>query len=147
VKQDQCTVISSAFRPYLDDVSRRIDEREEQSLHTAWHRFLDGGQASGIFVAPARRPQPPSIPWRQVNINHTLHDTDLMLLHQFAFPSRELESGSSAVLGVRCAYGVSIMVSQLGCQVLETPRTQGHTPTLLCLPDEGAIRAAIAASG
>jgi hypothetical protein len=136
-------VINNSLRPYLDDLSRRIDEREEAALHSAWHKFLDGGLNTGVFVPPARVPKPPAIAWPEVAINDTLHDPDLMLLHQFAVPSHELAQGSTAVLNVRCSYGVSIMVSQLGCEVLEMPRAQGDLPTPRPLPDEAAIRAAI----
>jgi hypothetical protein len=135
--------MTNELRPYLEDLSRRIDEKEEASLHEAWHAFLDGKVRSGVFVPPRRVPKPPAVPWPDIKINDTLHDPELLLLHQFAFPSSALAQGSSAVLNVRCSYGVSIMTSQLGCEVVEMPREQGDLPTARPLPDEAAIRAAI----
>ena len=136
-------MISVQLRTCLDDLSRRIDEEEEAALHEAWHGFLEGRVTSGVFVPPRRTPKPPGVAWPDININDTLHDLDLLLLDQFAVPSRELERGSSMILNVRCNYGVSIMVSQLGCPVVEMPREQGNLPTAQPLADEAAIRAAI----
>jgi len=136
-------MISAQLRACLDDLSRRIDEKEEAALHAAWQGFLEGGVKSGVFVPPRRTPKPPGVVWPAININDTLHDLDLLILDQFAVPARELERGSSMILNVRCNYGVSIVTSQLGCVVVEMPRTQGNTPTTQALPDEAAIRAAL----
>ncbi|MCC6579377.1 MAG: hypothetical protein IT440_02985 [Phycisphaeraceae bacterium] len=124
----------------LDDLAQRIDETEEQAIHAAWDRFLDDRIGTGFFVPPSRQKKPPRTPWPNVVINDTLHDPDLMLLQQFGFVSDALTHGGNGTLQVRCNYGVSIMSSQYGCEVVEMPREQGNTPTNHPLPDLDAIR-------
>jgi len=66
-----------------------------------------------------------------------------MLLQQFGAVSGVLARGGDKALGVRCNYGVGIMASQLGCDVVEMPREQGNTPTARPLGGMDAIEAAI----
>lgn len=129
---------------YLDDLAQRIDEDEEQALWQAWRDFTDDKVGRGVFVPPNRTPKPPAIDWPQLNINDALHDPQLMVLDEFRKKvSEPLAGGSNQLLGVRCNYGVSIMTSQLGCEVVEMPREQGNTPTTLALGGVDAIHRAI----
>jgi len=146
------------FGPYLDDLASRIDADEEARVHESWIDFLEGrlaGRLGGAepFVPPARVPRPAGIDWPRIHINDALADLDTMVLHQLAMVSDALASGSNAILNVRTNYGVSIMTSQLGGEVVVMSREQGNLPTTLPLGGrdpsregttrEAAIRAAV----
>ncbi len=127
----------------LDDLAARIDEAEEARLHEAWRGFLDGELSTGTFSPPRRTPRPPRCHWPTVTINQALRDPEAMLLNQFGAASKVLANGGASVLNVRCNYGVSIMTSQLGCEVVEMSDEQGDLPTTQPLAGEAAIRDAV----
>lgn len=127
----------------LDDLASRIDEDEEAALWREWEGFLDGKLSTGYFTPPHRQPRPAKIEWPRVGINDALADPELMLLSEFAVVSRMLESGDNGILSVRCNYGVCILASGWGCEVIYMPPQQGNTPTCASLGGEDAIRAAI----
>ena len=134
------------FTPYLDDLASRIVPDEEERVHAAWKRFLDGsGDASDPepFVPPARTPRAPTVEWPVIHINDALGDIDLMVLHQLSLVSAALASGSNGILNVRSNYGVSIMTSQLGCEVVMMPREHGNLPTTRALAGPDPIRRAL----
>ena len=136
------------FTSYVDDLARRIDPDEEARIHRAWHDFLDGRLAGTIasgepFVPPARVPKPATVEWPRLHINDGLADIDSMVLHQLSMVSDALAAGSNAILNVRTNYGVSIMTSQLGCEVVIMSREQGNLPTTRPLAGDDPIRAAI----
>ena len=123
--------MNEVLRRCLDDLAARIDEGEEQRLRDAWVGFLEGHCSDGPFVPPRRTPRPARIVWPELhaNDNAVLRDPDAMLLAQFRAVSQALEQGGNGVLNVRCNYGVSIMASQLGCEVAVMPDAQLNTPT------------------
>jgi hypothetical protein len=126
------------FAPYLDDLASRIDADEEARIHESWIDFLEGrlaGKLGGAepFVPPARVAKPAGIDWPRIHINDALADVDTMVLHQLSMVSDALAAGSNAILNVRTNYGVSIMTSQLGCEVVIMSREQGNLPTTLPL--------------
>ena len=133
--------------PYLDDLASRIDPNEETRIHDAWVGFLEGRpgslDATGAFVPPARAPRPATVRWPGIHINDALEDIDLMVLHQLSMVSAALEAGSNAILNVRANYGVSIMTSQLGCEVVVMAREQGNLPTTRPLAGPDPVRAAL----
>lgn len=134
------------FTPYLDDLARRIDPAEEERIHAGWIDFLEGrleGQIDGAFVAPSRAPKPPTIDWPQIHVNDALADIDTMVLHQLSLASDVLAGGGNSILNVRTNYGVSIMTSQLGCEVVTMAREQGNLPTTRALTGDDPIRAAL----
>jgi len=146
------------FAPYLGDLSSRIDPDEEARVHGEWIDFLEGRLAGRLgagepFVPRRRTPRPAGIEWPEIHINDALADLDTMVLHQLSLVSDALAAGSNAILNVRTNYGVSIMTSQLGCEVVTMAREQGNLPTTLPLGGrdpalagttrEAAIRAAV----
>ncbi len=134
--------------PYLDDLASRIDPEEEQRIHLAWIDFLEGRLEARLgstasFVPPGRTPRPAGIDWPSVHINDALADIDTMVLHQLSMVSEAIASGSNSILNVRANYGVSIMASQLGCEVVIMSREQGDLPTPRPLAGEDPIRKAL----
>jgi len=127
----------------LADLEARIDPAQEQAHFDAWKAFLDDEIGAGFFAPPARTPAPPSIAWPDVHINDALDDPELMLLSQFRMVSDVLAAGGSAALNVRTNYGVSIMASQYGCEVIQMDREQGDLPTARALGSRDAVRAAL----
>lgn len=127
----------------LEDLASRIDEDAEAKHRDAWLNFVNDDHGEGCFVPPIRTPNPPKTDWPEVNVNDALHDTELMLIQQFKAVSNVLEKGEISALTVRCNYGVSIMASQWGCEVIEMPRDQGDLPTPAALPSRDAVRSAI----
>lgn len=135
--------MNSQLERCLDDLAGRIDEAEEARVRGAWEAFCDGALTTGYFTPPPRVARPAKIDWPAVLINDALGDLDLMLLSEFRKVSDVLSAGGSAILNVRCNYGVSILASGLGCEVLIMPAHQGDTPSAASLGSEAAIRAAI----
>lgn len=136
------------FTPYLDDLARRIDPEEEARIHAAWQGFCDGALEGTIepghpFVPPARKPKPPYIEWPAIHINDAIEELDTMVLHQLSLVSDAIAAGSNMILNVRTNYGVSIMTSQLGCEVVIMDRKFGNLPTTRPLAGTDPIRAAI----
>lgn len=127
----------------MDDLASRIDEDQESAIHAAWEGFLNGNVTEGYFKPPVRMPVAPNVDWPVYPVNDTLHDPQLMVLDQFRRVSDVLTQGGHAILNVRCNYGVSILTSQLGCEVIEMPVGQDNTPTTQALTGEDAIRDAI----
>jgi hypothetical protein len=127
----------------LDDLASRLDENQEMQIHAVWEGFLHGDVKEGFFRPPHRKPSPAKVDWPKIPINNTLHDPQLMVLDQMYKVSDVLAKGGNAILNVRSNYGVSIMVSQLGCEVIEMPPQQGNTPTAMALGSEDAIREAV----
>lgn len=122
------------FSPFLSDLASRIDPDEEARVHAAWIDFLEGRyRGPDPFTPPTRTPRPPAVDWPRIHINDALADIDTMVLHQLSMVSDVLAHGGSQVLNVRANYGVSIMTSQLGCEVVTMAREQGNLPTTLPL--------------
>jgi hypothetical protein len=140
--------VVSDLTPFLDDLAARIDPDEEQRIHAAWIDFLEGRLAGTLapsqpFVPPSRTAKPPAVEWPELHINDALADIDTMVLHQLSMVSSVLARGGNAILNVRTNYGVGIMTSQLGCEVVIMSREQGNLPTTRPLAGPNPIRAAI----
>lgn len=135
--------MNEVLRRCLDDLSARIDEAQEEMIVRGWEGFLRGDVKDGYFTPPKRKARPAQVNWPVPLVNDTLHDPELMVLDQFRRVSDVLVGGGNAILNVRCNYGVGIMTSQLGCQVIEMPAGQDNTPTTMALDGEDAIRAAV----
>ena len=127
----------------LDDLASRIDEEHEAAIHASWDAFVEGQIDEEIFFPCQRVTSASKVDWPQIPVNQTLHDPQLMAMSQFKAVSDVLASGANFLLNVRCNYGVSIMTSQLGCQVVEMPEGQNNTPTTMALGSEDAIRRVI----
>jgi hypothetical protein len=140
--------MNEVLRRCLDDLSARIDEQEEDRLTAAWADFLEGRCRANPFVPPTRKPKPPTVAWPDIHVgdNAVLHDRDTMMLAQFKAVSDILAGGYDSTLSVRCNYGIAIMASQLGCEVVEMPPQQFNTPTAWHLshsrPDGDSVAAA-----
>jgi hypothetical protein len=128
------------LEPCFEDLESRLDPEQEERHFEAWRAFLDDELSTGVFEAPAREPAPPRVEWPDVHINDALDDPDFMLLSQFRAVSDVLASGGSAALNVRANYGVSIMASQYGCEVVQMDREQGDLPTARALGSRDAVR-------
>jgi hypothetical protein len=124
----------------LDDLANRIDEKQEEAVHASWDAFLANRITDEIFTPIKRASSPTRVDWPTTPVNQTLHDPQLMAMSQFKGVSDVLEKGGNSLLNVRCNYGVSIMTSQLGCQVVEMPDGQDNTPTTMALNGEEALR-------
>ncbi len=125
----------------LEDLESRLDKDQETAHITAWREFLDGDIAGDKpFVPPARRPAPPTIDWPDVHINDAQDDPEQMLLSQFRGVSDILAQGWNTALSVRCNYGVGILASQCGCNIVQMDREQGNLPTSIPLGSRDAIR-------
>jgi len=123
----------------LADLEARIDEDQEQANFDAWRAFLDDELTEGIFTPPARKPAWPQVDWPSVHTNDAQAEAELMLLSQFGTISAVLASGRSSALGVRCNYGVGIMASQFGCEIVLMPREQGNLPAPRPLGADAAL--------
>ena len=141
-------ITASLLDRCLEDLASRIDPEEEARVHQAWIDFLEGRMAHRLdqgerFVPPFRTPRPPTVEWPQIHVNDALADIDTMALHQLSMVSDTLAAGGNTILNVRTNYGVSIMTSQLGCEVVIMSREQGNLPTTRPLTGTDAIRAAV----
>jgi len=127
----------------LEDLEERIDPAQEERLARGWKAFLDGELDHGFFVPESRVPAPTAVDWPEVHINDALDDRDMMVLSQMRGVSDVLATGGNAPLTVRCNYGVSIMASQYGCEVVQMDREQGNLPTARSLGSREDIRRAV----
>ncbi|TFH66480.1 MAG: hypothetical protein E4G90_03320 [Gemmatimonadales bacterium] len=134
------------FTPFLEDLTARMEDEVEAGIRQAWINFREGRSGLGAdepFVPPSRAPKPPMVQWPEIHINDALGDIDLMIMHQLSMVSASLAAGSNGILNVRSNYGVSIMASQLGCEVYIMPRKHHNLPTPRPLPGPDPIRRAI----
>ncbi|MBN1878138.1 MAG: hypothetical protein JXA33_28210 [Anaerolineae bacterium] len=118
---------------YLDDLERRIDIQEEDTLWGAWRAFVDGEFRGDIFSPRRARQSPPGLEWPRVPINDALEDYDLMALHQFETCSRMLAEGTGALMCVRCNYGTGIMPTLFGADLFVMDKAMDTLPTSIPL--------------
>lgn len=134
-------VHTASLESCLADLEARIDEAREAANVAAWRTFLDGDwNGPGPFRPPRRQPAPPTIEWPTVHINDAQNDPEAMLLEQFRGVSETLAAGGGGALNVRCNYGVGILASQCGCDIVQMDREQGNLPTSIPLGSRDAIR-------
>ena len=123
--------ISSAIRPYLEDLERAIDESVEAALYADWQRFADGRHtATDIFSPRRRRPLAPmTLAWPKVLMNPAFEDFDLMAVRELAGCRRLLAEDGGSPLSVRCNYGTGIMPSLFGAAVYMMDASIDEKPT------------------
>ena len=127
----------------LDDLSRRIDERQEQANLTEWISFLNDGWREETFSPTPRKAAPPQVHWPQVSVNEAIADFDSMLLQQFKTCSDVLGAGGTNRLCVRCNYGTAILPSLFGCETFSLSDEANTLPTSRSLGGRDRIRAAV----
>lgn len=133
------------LEPYLEDLEQRLDPKQEERHFTAWKEFLDGELDRGVFSPPRREPAPPRIEWPTIVLNDALDDIDLMVLRELKQVSDVLAAGGPAVLNVRANYGVVILASQYGCEVVRMAPQLDTLPTVRPLGSRDALKRAVAA--
>jgi hypothetical protein len=125
----------------LDDLARRIDEREEQANLAAWIDFLEDRREEDVFYPPARKARPTRVDWPTVSVNQAIRDPRAMLLQQFAGCSGAISSGSGARMNVRCNFGTGIMPSLFGCRTFMMDEDLNVLPTGVPLGSADKVRA------
>lgn len=129
---------------HLDDLEARIDPEVEGALHDDWARFTEGKFRGDYFAPGRKRKAPARIEWPRVSINDTLDDFDLMALHQFRVASDSLANGDGALMWVRCNYGIGILPSVFGAEIIAMDRGMDTLPTARPVPGgKDAIRKCI----
>jgi len=114
MKVDQMETI---LKTCLDDLSRQIDEKQEEQYRQAWRDFWEKGGDAAAWLAPSRRPAPPRTAWPEITVNQALEDSTAMLLQQFKLCSNVLAAGGNTALNVRCNYGTVIVPSLFDCRL------------------------------
>jgi len=133
------------LEPYLEDLEQRLDPDTEQRHFEAWKRFLDGELEHGVFTPPRREPAPPRIDWPTIPLNDALDNVDLTVLRELKQVSDVLAVGGSAVLNVRANYGVVIITSQYGAEIVRMAPELNTLPTVRPLGSREALKRAVAA--
>jgi len=131
-----------SLTPYLEDIERRLDEREETAIYEAWVRFANGEAEPGkSFVPPARTPRPSALEWKHVNVNDAVADEDLMILSQLERCHVALSDPSNTLMIMRPNYGVGIISSMFGAEKFIMPYEMDTLPNVRALRGgEDAIR-------
>ena len=127
------------LRSCLDDLSRRIDERQEQHHRQQWHAFVHGQWKQDVFAPMPRKPAPPQVNWPAISVNTAFNDFEAMLLQQLGGCSRSVDGGA-APLNVRCNYGTSIIPSLFGVELFMMAEEANTLPTSHPLRSTDAIR-------
>lgn len=128
--------------PYLEDIERRLDEREETAIYDAWKTFALGKWEKGnCFEPPKRTPKESGILWKHVNINDAVADEDLMILSQLERCHAALCSGGNTMMNMRPNYGVGIISSMFGAKKFIMPYEMDTLPNVYALENgEEAIQ-------
>jgi hypothetical protein len=125
--------------PFLDDLERRINPDEEETLLKEWRKFADGNASSAPFHPTPRTPRPSKISWPNISINDALQDLDLMIISQLKMCHDKLCEGSSQVMVIRANYSIGIIPSMLGCRVFMMPKETNTLPN--AYPLDGGVSA------
>lgn len=102
--------------PYLEDIERRINEKEEEAIWSAWRAFAECRNTQSPFNPPARTPSESSLDWKHVNVNDALADEDCMLLSQLERCHAALSSRSNTLMMMRANYGVGNIARLFGAE-------------------------------
>lgn len=123
--------------PYLEDIERRIDEREEQSIYDAWLSFANGTNSQTPFCPPVRTPHgdDTALDWKKINVNDALADEDLMILSQLYRCHVMLSERSSTQMIMRANYGVGNISRMFGAKPFLMPYETNTLPNVY--PIEG----------
>ncbi len=120
--------------PYLEDIERRIDEKEEEAIYRAWVDFSAGNAPVGEdFRPPRRKPKESGQVWKHVNVNDTLADEDLMILSQLENCNSSLGRSSDSSMRIRANYGVGIIASLFGARKFIMPYDMDTLPNVRCI--------------
>lgn len=103
--------------PYFEDIERRIDEEQEESIYQAWKGFAMGNAAKGMpFTPPARVPSKSSLTWNHIHVNDALEDEDVMILSQLERCHHALSNPTNTLMMMRANYGVGNIASLFGAK-------------------------------
>lgn len=102
--------------PYIEDIERRLDEKQEQAIYDAWAEFAMGRNTDAPFTPPVRTPVDSELAWKHVNVNDALEDMDLMLLSQLERCHVALTTPSNMPMIMRANYGVGNIASMFGAR-------------------------------
>ncbi len=120
--------------PYLEDIERRINEREEQTIYDAWRAFARGENKQEPFNPPMRKPSEPSVEWKHVNVNDALEDEDLMLLSQLERCHLALSNPTNTLMIMRANYGVGNIARLFGVEPFIMPYETDTLPNVRPVP-------------
>lgn len=128
--------------PWLEDIERRLDEREETAIYEAWKRFALGEIPEGeAFAPPSRTPKETKLPWKHININDALKEEDMMILSQLECCHEALSGCGNTLMIIRPNYGVGIIASMFGAEKFVMPYEMDTLPNVRALKGgEEAIR-------
>ncbi|MDR1586153.1 MAG: uroporphyrinogen decarboxylase family protein [Treponema sp.] len=118
---------------YFENLERRVNTADEDSLSAQWLSFADCKLTEGFFV-PSRPKSPPALDWPDVNINDCIDDVDMMIYQQLRGVSDILAEGGGELLSVRPNYGTGIIPSMYGAAVFIMPRETNTLPGARTLP-------------
>lgn len=120
--------------PYLEDIERRIDEKQEEAIYQAWKDFAAGKAKPGEpFQAPFRTPSEPSVQWKHVNVNDALADEDVMILSQLERCHVAMSQPSNTLMIMRANYGVGNIASMFGAKPFIMPYELDTLPNVYAI--------------
>ena len=120
--------------PYLEDIERRIDEKQEDLIWEAWKAFAHGKAPEGSeFRPPVRTPKEAGVTWKHVNINDAIADEDLMILSQLERCHNMLIRPSNLVMVIRANYGVGNIASMFGAKPFIMPYELDTLPNVYAI--------------
>lgn len=129
--------------PYIEDIERRLDEKQEEAIYGAWLDFAAGKNTEAPFTPPKRRISESKIVWKHVNVNDALADEDMMLLSQLERCHIALSTESDMQMIMRANYGVGNMASMFGARPFVMPYEMDTLPNVYPMGEAG-VRAALA---
>ena len=129
------------LKPYIEDIERRLDEKQEQAIYDAWMDFACGRNTDAPFVPPKRVPDESKLKWPHVNVNDTLDDAELMLLSQLERCHVALSTPSDMQMIMRANYGVGNIASMFGARPFVMPYDMDTLPNVYPLGEDGVRRA------
>lgn len=127
--------------PYLEDIERRIDEKQEEAIYEAWKSFAHGQAPEGdYFQPPKRTPSEASVQWKHVNVNDALADEDLMILSQLERCHTAMSMPSDSLMMMRANYGVGNIASMFGAKPFIMAYELDTLPNVYAVGEEGIQR-------
>ena len=126
--------------PYIEDIERRLDEKQEQAIYDAWVDFAMGRNTDAPFSPPVRTPAESELDWKHVNANDALADIDLMLLSQLERCHVALTTPSNMPMIMRANYGVGNIASMFGARRFVMPYEMDTLPNVYPMGEAGARR-------
>lgn len=116
--------------PYIEDIERRLDEKQEQAIYDAWVDFAMGKNTDAPFTPPVRKYSESKLEWKHVNVNDSLTDPDLMILSQLERCHVAMTTPSDMQMIMRANYGVGNIASMFGARPFIMPYEMDTLPNV-----------------